>query len=229
MNNLKQIGLGLHSYHDTYKYLPTATVPNTALPVHRRLSWLTSILPFVEQGPLANQMHHDCAWDADENCRAVAESIAIFMCPAGVGYGTQPLNFTHYIGLAGIGVNAAELAISHSHAGVFGYDRRVRLRDITDGTDSTVAAIERSTGNAPWAAGGPSTVCGLDPAQAVYIDECGPFGVKHKTDTFFRTNPVVANTLYADASVRTLGGDVDPDVLRARATIAGGEVVSHDY
>jgi len=57
-NNLKQIGIGLHLYQDTYKKLPTgfmydvvaATPPNTA--ATSGWSWATLIMPYIEQGNL---------------------------------------------------------------------------------------------------------------------------------------------------------------------------------
>jgi len=52
-NNLKQMGLGLHAYHDTYRKLPMGVVPYPAIPgsdpKHYYWSWLALILPFIEQ------------------------------------------------------------------------------------------------------------------------------------------------------------------------------------
>src|SRR5579884_1899798 len=42
-NNLKQLGIAMHSYHDTYKYLPSE------LRLTSTVSWPTQILPFIEQ------------------------------------------------------------------------------------------------------------------------------------------------------------------------------------
>lgn len=57
-NNLKQIGLGLHNYHDTYKSFPAGAWccggNNTGM--NRKLPALGAILPFVEQGPLYDQI-----------------------------------------------------------------------------------------------------------------------------------------------------------------------------
>src|ERR1700734_2832612 len=51
-NNLKQLGVGLHNYHDQNKQFPVEGNPNTtqAQPV----SWPTRILPYIEQGPIYN-------------------------------------------------------------------------------------------------------------------------------------------------------------------------------
>src|SRR5205814_4504067 len=46
-NNLKQIGLALHAYHDTYKHEPSSVRPSGVNTV--RQSWITQLLPFFEQ------------------------------------------------------------------------------------------------------------------------------------------------------------------------------------
>src|SRR5438094_3050608 len=56
-NNLKQIALACHSYHDTFKKLPPGVVPRSGMPgagnrAFAYWSWLAMIMPFVEQGPL---------------------------------------------------------------------------------------------------------------------------------------------------------------------------------
>ena len=48
-NNLKQIGLAMHNYHDVYRHFPQGTVPDTNLKPEQRLSFFYSILPFIEQ------------------------------------------------------------------------------------------------------------------------------------------------------------------------------------
>jgi hypothetical protein len=53
--------------------------------------------------------------------------------------------------------------------------------------------------------------------------------MKHKTDTFFRTNPGLANVLLGDASVRGLSPTITPETLRALVTIAGSDEVGRDY
>src|SRR5437870_12211248 len=57
-NNLKQIGLALHNYHDTYRNLPQAydrLLPWNAPDNANRKSWMTLILPFIDQANVQNQ------------------------------------------------------------------------------------------------------------------------------------------------------------------------------
>src|SRR5947199_7572059 len=60
LNNLKQMALAHHNYHDVYKHLPANTrgVANTSL----RLSGFTLLLPFIEQQPLYNQYSQSINW-----------------------------------------------------------------------------------------------------------------------------------------------------------------------
>jgi prepilin-type N-terminal cleavage/methylation domain-containing protein len=58
-NNLKQISLGLHNYHDTYKTFPPDAIwygnpkgTQAASGDQRHFTWITLLLPFIEQAPL---------------------------------------------------------------------------------------------------------------------------------------------------------------------------------
>jgi len=112
---------------------------------------------------------------------------------------------------------------------VFGYDRIVRLRDITDGPSNTILLLETVTDIGPWAAGGQATVRGLDPDRRPYLAPDGQFGLKHRTDTFFRSNPVGSNIAFADGSVRWVLSSVSSETLEALATIAAGDTPGSDY
>src|SRR5580698_3362404 len=53
-NNLKQMGLALHGYHDTYKYFPTTQRLDPTSSSSPRERWFTKILPNLDQGSLYN-------------------------------------------------------------------------------------------------------------------------------------------------------------------------------
>jgi uncharacterized protein (TIGR03067 family) len=64
-NNLKQMALALHTYHDTYKRLPgPAITDKQGKPL---LSWRVAILPFVEETPLYREFKLDEPWDSPHN------------------------------------------------------------------------------------------------------------------------------------------------------------------
>jgi len=79
-NNMKQIGLALHNYHDTFGSFPPAYLPNEeGRPMH---SWRVLILPFLEEGVLYDQYRFDEPWDSPHN-RALAERTpSVYRCPS---------------------------------------------------------------------------------------------------------------------------------------------------
>ena len=67
VNNLRQIGLGMHNYHATYNRFPGPAITNDK--GDRLLSWRVAILPFIEQQALYEQFHLDEPWDSDHNIK----------------------------------------------------------------------------------------------------------------------------------------------------------------
>ena len=103
-NNLKQIALAMHNYHDTYKTLPSAfitnfpwyrpgaTYANTVMSGEVGLySWGALLLPFVEQSPLYDLLQIGAGVSLDQNLllpeplAALQEPLAGFRCPSDAG------------------------------------------------------------------------------------------------------------------------------------------------
>ena len=225
-NNLKQIGLALHGFHDSYKVLPTGTCKAPHLPPEKRLSWLPAILPYLESLGGLLQLDPSQPWDSAQNNpvrlkqrdwgeressgdRQISD-VSLFFCPANPQrIGPDLPCAIHYVGAAGLGVDAATLPFDHENAGFFGYERKLKLTDITRGTENTLAVIEVSEGG-PWTAGGPSTVRGLAPGVLPYVGANGQFGSRH---------PHSANGLFADGSVREIPFDVSAIMLETAVTL----------
>jgi prepilin-type processing-associated H-X9-DG protein len=123
---------------------------------------------------------------------------------------------THYVGVAGVGEDAAALPAYAPQAGIFGCDRSTRLADIHDGTSNTLLLMETAWENGPWTAGGEPTMRGLEPKRQPYLGRGRPFGGTH---------PGVGGVAFADGSVRFLRESIRPEVLEALATKAGGEEI----
>jgi hypothetical protein len=210
-NNLKQIMLALHNYHDTFNKFPTGTMPHPMLKPDERLSWLAMILPFVEQAPLWNRLDQKGAWNKGANEALTRTTVPFFLHPTMLN---QEPGVTNYVGLAGIGEKGPILDARDPKAGAFAYDKPRGIRDFTDGTSNTLMVIESNRAT-PWAAGGPSTIRPL--TQQPYIG--GP-------DGFGGVSPGGANAALADGSVRFLSDKIDPTVMEALTTIGGGEVVN---
>lgn len=210
-NNLKQLMLAMHNHHDVYRHFPAGTIEASADDPDDRLSWLVSLLPFLEQAALFEQIDRESRWNSDANAEWTGFNITMFLNPAEPD---GPAGRTHYVGMAGIGPDAANLPVNDPKAGVFGYNRTTRLRDITDGTSNTIAITEASADFGPWAKGGRSTIRGL--TKEPYIN--GPDGIGSRF-------PGGMNAALSDGSVRFLSENIDPDVLKALITINGGERV----
>jgi hypothetical protein len=228
-NNLKQIALSMHSYCDTYSYFPPGTVVNLSLVPRARLSWMVPLLPFIEQQNLYQRIDLKSGWEAEGNQSPCSTVLKPLFCPASprTGESAKGTRLTTYIGIAGVGPEAAALSPEDPLRGVFGYDRRIGFRDVTDGTSTTVAIVDSYKDNGLWAAGGAATVRGLDPAGQPYIAEGGPFGTTHKNPIAWQLSrlPTLANAAMLDGSVHAFPTSLNPRTFEALATIAGGERV----
>ena len=77
-NNLKQMGLALHEYHDSHRTFPSGFIfPN-------RVFWTGMILPYVEQGPLYQTLDFRLPFNDGNlpNGAACAKYLPIFRCPS---------------------------------------------------------------------------------------------------------------------------------------------------
>ncbi len=214
-NNIKQIVLGMHNYHDVYNHFPRGTVDAEKLKPEQRLGWTYSLLPFIEQAPLYDRLRQfeKEKWNSDNSKPFTSRPIATYLNP---GLPPNPkVAQTHYAGMGGVGKDAPLLKKDHQRAGIFGYNRATSMRDITDGTSNTIMITEVNKKLGPWAQGGISTIRSL--TKKPYIN--GPDGIGGP----WKGNGV--QTGFADGSVRFISKDVDPDVMKALSTMAGGEVI----
>ncbi|HEV2948299.1 MAG TPA: DUF1559 domain-containing protein [Gemmataceae bacterium] len=213
-NNMKQIGLSLLNYHDTFGYFPPAGKPKTSLPAEQRLGWLYLVVPFVESSSLYREFTPEKAWDADENRFTALNPYFICQCPS---YRDRPPDSkfipTHYLGISGIGRDAATFSLEHPDAGFFGYERKIRQKDIKNGLPNTLAVVETAWGTGAWTAAPDSIRC-LDPAWSPYLGVPKQFGGNH---------PKGANVLLADGSVRFLDSSFDPQVFEGMSKIAASQ------
>jgi hypothetical protein len=212
-NNLKQIGLANHNYHDVKQTFPRGTLKEAAeLKVEERLSWLAALLPYLEQDRAYQNLAPNEPWNSPQNRKATDLKMTAFLNPA-VPLGKQQ-NVTHYVGVAGVGKDAATLKNDDKRTGVFGYDRETPVTDIRDGLAQTLMALGVRQRIGPWGQGGPSTIRGLSAQPFIG----GPDG--------FGTNAQGVNALMCDGSVRFLSRSIDPGIMEALATKNGQETVN---
>ena len=212
-NNLKQIALALHNFHDVYQGFPAGTYPNEKLKPEERLSWQAAILPFVEQSALHQSINFDEAWDDESNQKAAEIRVPVYMNP---GYPAASVGTaeTHYVGIAGLGKDAPMLPANSNRAGVFAFNRKTSFRDITDGTSNTMMTSEASGQFGSWIAGGNATIRSL--TTKPYIN--GPDGIG---------GPYTGGCQIglADGSVRFVSENIDPVIFERLSTMADGNEI----
>gem|GEM_PF-1993463 len=129
MNNLKQILLALHFYHEKHNHFPPPVVmgPDGKTP-H---SWRVEILPFLDQQPLYDSYRMDEPWDSEHNLKIAQKQVSVFHDPSD----NKPANASYF---AVVGKNT-----------VFGNKTGIDFRKITDGLSNTIAIVEAKR-DIPW-------------------------------------------------------------------------------
>ncbi len=122
MNNMKQIGLALHNYHDTYRHFPAQY--STGPEGKPLLSWRVHILPYLEQAPLYEEFRLDEPWDSEHNRKLIARMPPVYRVP-----GRDMEGKTHYLAASG-------------EAAIFTGGKPGSIREIIDGTSNTIAVVE---------------------------------------------------------------------------------------
>jgi len=126
MNNLKQIALAMHNYHDTYRHFPT--VANFDKADKPLLSWRVHLLPFLDQVELYKQFHLDEPWDSEHNKKLIAKMPAVYHSSKNKEL-IQTGKTTY---LAPVGENF-----------IFtGTNKTISMRDIVDGTSNTIFIVD---------------------------------------------------------------------------------------
>jgi len=217
-NNMRQLGLGLHSYHDIYHRFPPGGVePRTfANPDGRQLAWCVFLLPDIEQVPLYHRIDLGQPFDAPVNGEPSSIVLNTFLCPSVPGGrelrdGRGPC---HYGGIYGERITSP----NSPPKGVMLYDRAISIQEITDGTAHTLVVSEDSHfGDGQWING-----------RNVF-DQAFPINRAPWFENDIRSEHAGgANGLFCDGSTRFLVESMDLVALAAVCTRAGGEIVRND-
>ncbi len=151
-NNLKQLGLALHNYHDVFTMFPyrQGGPGNTGT----RLSGLFGMLPNMDQATVYNLVPPNLLQVPWNNAPPYMTELPVMLCPSDVLCPKQNggMGRTCYKFSAGTTSNVDTQnngggdAYGYSPNGIFGYQSSVRFSDVTDGTSNTVAMAEQSSG-----------------------------------------------------------------------------------
>lgn len=263
-NNLKQIGLAMHNYHSFADTFPPGYVTKVTLQPEAELgngwAWATMTLAVYEQGPLFNAINFSLPITNPGSQTVRTNKLAMFLCPSNVpdspalitlktSGGTvlvTDLSTGQYVGCSG------QFEVDdyvEDNNGVFYRNSRIGVRNITDGTSSTLLVGERSrnVADSTWVGVIPNAISctnptwpirECEPANSMVMFHTGPSPDRNwvdvpnykgsgADDTASR-HPGGCNFGFCDGSVRFLKDTINPKVFTALSTRAGGEVISAD-
>jgi prepilin-type N-terminal cleavage/methylation domain-containing protein len=169
-NNLKQIGLALHNYHDAFDAFPPGTLairnngvavaPTDAEPGRTAVTggwgWGVFIMPHIDQANLYNTLSPNGSNFPAAPNTASRTQLPVFQCPTeaspqlhfatamgGNGSGDGHARAS-YVAVIGSGANADYAnKTAPNTRGMFWYNSRVRIRDVMDGTSNSMMVVER--------------------------------------------------------------------------------------
>lgn len=219
-NNLKQIGLAMHNYHDaTGSFPPAVVIGPDGKPWH---SWRVLILPYLEQVSLYNQYDFSQPWDSPKN-QAVLDKIPDVYRDPLQAQAAGP--YTNYAALVGNRAAFLSEGVRMTDPRTVPMGRgpgRTSVVDFIDGTSLTVmAAIVDSERKIPWTK-----------PEDVNVDEGLEIGKPNGLAAPVRTTAANGNelrqtlALFCDGSVRSIRADLPQPVLNALSTRNGREVIS---
>jgi prepilin-type N-terminal cleavage/methylation domain-containing protein len=254
-NNLKQIGLALHSYHDRNGSLPPGYISQDrpdGLDGGPGWGWATLILNDLEQGTLLNQLNLSRGIHMAP-AAARMQVLSVYLCPSDpvrepftvYDRARSPITDVgpgNYVAVFGHGTIAAQQnAIGD---GVFYRNSRTRFADITDGLSSTLFISERASNLArsTWTGAVsngvvPAAVTGLPPGDAPVLvlghtsDAAGIYlpNSLQSVASFSSFHPGVVEVLLGDGSVRSIRNAVTPSTWKGLGSRAGAEVLEEDF
>jgi Protein of unknown function (DUF1559) len=193
------------------------------------MSFYVSLLPFIDGSDSERLL-------CEASVRGVAAVFEsepqrrVFVCPDQV----REVAFRHvtvYVGPAGIGSDAPSRGIRDPRVGMWGNDRETKFDDVKDGLAQTALIVESTRDTGAWYQGGPTTLRALRTEEAPYLGAGCQFAGTHFTEKwlFFGGKPYGMNVALADGSSRFMKHTIDPAILEALFTIAGGESVGSDW
>jgi prepilin-type processing-associated H-X9-DG protein len=253
LNNLKQVGLALHHFHDANGRLPPLRANSSGSDPNALLGWMALILPQMEQDSTFREAVRACQVDTDPlhvpphfGMRHVVPS---YVCPSDRRLLAPLIDdldveaaFTSYIGIAG--AMPRDPSKNRSLLGVIGENPGCRLTQITDGTSQTIMVSERPPPASLqagwwyhgkwflWPFRGPNNFIVLGAGISIHGEPCsvrvafGPGRLDNPCDRFhlWSLHTGGANFLMADASARFLTYSCEP-VIWSMATRDSGESI----
>ncbi len=249
-NNLKQIGIALHCYHDRMGTLPPAyrsqVAPDGVTELGPGWGWASFLLNDLEQGNLQHTIAYDRAIQDPVNAAARVTPLAIFLCPSEIhrdGFTVHdangaPLCDVAYGSYVAINGNGGVTDNAGTNDGAFLRNRCFKFADMDDGLSNTLFIGERcsSMSLTTWTGAVPGGVVpslrdptAVEGAAALVLSHAGPHLPNNPdvTDADATASYHVSgvNFLFGDGSVHTINNTIPMAIYDALATRSGGEPV----
>src|SRR5262249_34124296 len=227
-NNLKQLGLALHNYHDAFGRFPPGRLTSATI----EHSWPSFLLPYLEQDNLQRGYNFLVSWDHKANDSGINQpQPKVSLCPSApsgrVGANNRgildspAINQMNHTKTPWLTLNPKS---DPTYLGVLGHNVGRRIADVTDGTSNTLLLAEDAGRNQHWIAGriagnlGESgawanpgsaiVIHGFDPTKLAYP---GPCAVNcTNSQNVYTFHPAGATPPITDASVPARKADPNP-------------------
>jgi prepilin-type N-terminal cleavage/methylation domain-containing protein/prepilin-type processing-associated H-X9-DG protein len=253
-NNLKQIGLALHGYHDRMNGFPPGYYDVAPWPQDDQgpgWGWASFLLADVEQDNLQRQISYKL--NAGDPSPAVVAArttfLKVFQCPSDPNSahtftvtdgGSNSWDLAHGSYVACNGNDGVDDNSTSPHTGAFVRGTMgFRIADVTDGLSNTFFVGERCT-TMSWSTWVAAVTGALDPsvrspgdfsgASALVLGHCGPHlpndSIVTDADAMSSGHTGGVQFLFGDGSVHMITNSISQPVYDALATRAGGEVVN---
>ncbi len=245
-NNLKQIGLAIHNYHDQHGAFPYAVGVDPISPIAERggnWAWSALILPQMEQSNLHDQLNFSHSWNHADQEKGVSNYVASYLCPAAPGPGRvkgpaaypalHAIAESNYVAIATTRDRAFHtMAHDWSGDGVMFNLSMTRFGDVIDGTSSTLLVGESDLDQEDaWKVSTGCANCLMAKSWCCVASATTAYGI----------NSVAGNELdraglqshhnggaqfaFVDGHVAMVSENISQEILDALATRAGGEVI----
>lgn len=208
-NNLKQMGLALHNYHDSHRMFPKAgfaagfssagQLTNATLLKTRIVSWGVAILPFLDQGVLYNQWNMDRYCLQPENYAVSQTVLPVYLCPSAPKDDTRRMQGDSTVfpgvkfGRSDYGANWGERAIrcfgepvgcqSQNYYGSNSSDSRGPFTVVSTSLNNNVASHHVSDGltQTIFLGESPEALHGLWAGHKNFFDQSAPINARYAT------------------------------------------------
>lgn len=186
-NNLRQLGIALHNYHDAHRRFPPGAVrvPFDSGNPRYRMPFVAMLLPYIEQSAVSNRLDPRFSWWEAVNLPATRAPLPVWQCPSDPTasaqlqvpdetFGNYGVNWGpfHYLNLDGDAPGDNEPGGSVSVASPFGLNFGAAVEQIRDGSSHTLAMMEILKGIA---------VGGNDRRGRIWNDDSNTYQVSTRT------------------------------------------------